>query len=131
MAAIAPNRARNTNTTVDLDAVDALPVAATSTSAAAPTCTDSEMWLRIAAELGDVSTIDALINAGVDPSASNCADNTALHYAAWRGHTNAIQALLVASADPHARNCYGATPFEFAVREGNRQPAEQLRPSSD
>ena len=45
-------------------------IAATTTSAAAPTLTDSELRLRIAAELGDVPTIDALIDAGVNPNAS-------------------------------------------------------------
>ena len=66
----------------DLDTVDACPVAATSRTGAPRTSTDSKLRLRIAAELGDVSTIDALIDVGVDPNASNCAANTALHYAA-------------------------------------------------
>ncbi len=66
-----------------------------------------------AAESGDVEAIEALIKAGVDPNASNLADNTALHYAAWRGRTGAIKTLLAAGADPDARNVYRATPPRY------------------
>ncbi len=79
-----------------------------------------------AAERGDVEAIEALIKAGVDPNASNLADNTALHYAAWRGRTGAIKTLLAAGADPDARNVYRATPLDIAVRERQREAAETL-----
>ena len=99
-------------------------------AAPAPSSTDREIQLRNAAEFGDVAAIDALIHAGVDPNASNHADNTALHYAAWRGRTGTIKALLAAGADPLARNSYGATPLDIAVRERHREAAEVLGYSS-
>ena len=86
--------------TADIETVDAHLPDATSPLAAAPASTDLELRLRTAAEFGDVAAIDTLIDAGVDPNACNCADNTALHYAAWRGHASAIEALLCAGADP-------------------------------
>ena len=83
--------------TADIETVDAHLLAATRPLATTPTSTDRELQLRNAAEFGDVAAIDTLIDAGVDPNACNCADNTALHYAAWRGRTGAIDALLADS----------------------------------
>ena len=116
--------------TADIDSVDAHPIAATCPLDATPASTDRELQLRTAAEFGDVAAIDTLIDAGVDPNAGNCANNTALHYAAWRGRTSAIEALLAAGADPHARNSYGASPLDIAVRERHLEAAEVLGHSS-
>ena len=88
---------------------------------------DGESALREAAERGDVQTIQALIKAGNDPNAKNCAGNVPLHYAAWRGHTGAVNALLAAGADIDARNNYGATPLDIAIRERRHQTAHVLR----
>ena len=46
-----------------------------------PASTDLDLQLRNAAEFGNVAAIDTLVDAGVNPNACNCADNTALHYA--------------------------------------------------
>ena len=116
--------------TADIETVDAHLPDATSPLAAAPASTDLELRLRTAAEFGDVAAIDTLIDAGVDPNACNCADNTALHYAAWRGHASAIEALLCAGADPRARNAYGATPLDIAARERHREATDVLGHSS-
>ena len=61
-----------------------------------------------------------------DPNATNCADNTALHYAAWQGRTAAIEALLAAGAEPRARNSYGAIPLDITLRERHRDAAALL-----
>ena len=114
----------------DIETVDPLPIAASPVPDTAPSSPDCELQLRNAAELGDVADIGALINAGVDSNAGNCADNAALHYAAWRGRTAAITTLLAAGADPLARNSYGATPYDIAVREGHREAAWLLGQSS-
>ena len=66
----------------------------------------------------------------VDPNACNCADTTALHYAAWRARTGAIEAMPAAGADPCARNAYGATPLDIAVRKRHREAADVLGHSS-
>ena len=109
---------------------DAHLLATTTPLGATPASTDLDLQLRNAAELGDVAAIDALVDAGIDPNACNCADNTALHYAAWRGRTGAIEALLGTGADPCARNAYGATPLDIAVRERHREAADVLGPAS-
>ena len=119
-----------THTPASSGSVDARCIAATHALAATPSSMDRELQLRNAAERGDVAAIDALVDAGVDPNASNYAGNTALHYAAWRGRAGAIAALLAAGAAPHARNSYGATPLHIAVREGHREAAEVLGYSS-
>ena len=112
--------------TADTETVDDHLPAATRPLDAAPASTDLELQLRNAAELGDVAAIDTLVDAGVDPNACNCADNTALHYAASRGHAGAIETLLGAGAAPRARNAYGATPLDIAIRERRREAADAL-----
>ena len=97
--------------TADIDNFDAPPIAATSTLARMPSSPRYKLQLRNAAEFGDVATLIALIDAGIDLNAAN--------YAAWRGHTGAIAALLAAGAGPHARNSYGSTPHDIATREGH------------
>ena len=116
--------------TADIETVDAHLLAATSPLATTPASTDRELQLRTAVEFGDVAAIDTLIDAGIDPNACNCTDNTALHYAAWRGHAGAIEALLRAGADPRARNAYGATPLDIALRERHREATDVLGQSN-
>ena len=86
-----------------------------------------DFQLRAAAESGDVEAVNALIEAGADPSAKNFAGNTPLHYAAYSGHTKVIEALLCAGADPSAKNIYDATPLDIAIREERDETAEALR----
>ena len=86
-----------------------------------------DFQLRAGAESGDVEAVNALIEAGADPSAENFAGNTPLHYAAYSGHTEVIEALLCAGADPSAKNIYDATPLDIAMREERDETAEALR----
>ena len=104
---------RMTDMTAHTQPVDAHSTCDAHPAAATPSRLDQDLALLNAAESGDVEAIEAFIKAGVDPNASNRADNTALHYAAWRGRTGAINTLLAAGADPDARNVYRATPLPY------------------
>ena len=91
---------RMTNMTAHTQPVDAHSICDAHPVAATPSRQDQDLALLNAAESGDVEAIEAFIKVGVDPNASNLADNTALHYAAWRGRTGAINTLLVAGGVP-------------------------------
>ena len=77
-------RTTDVTTEIDADPVDACPIAPTGTPVAAPSPTDRELQFRSATEFRDIAAIDVLVAAGVEPNATNCANNTALHFSLWR-----------------------------------------------
>eukprot|EP01045_Picozoa_sp_COSAG04_P032064 COSAG04_NODE_6158_length_1395_cov_2.679012_2_plen_369_part_01 len=69
--------------------------------------------LRDAVMAGELSTVNELLDAGVDPNSprERLADWTPLHYAAQLGHTEIIDALLTHEAEPRPRDRDGQTPL--------------------
>ena len=63
--------------------------------------------------------VTVLLAAGADVNASNEADFTALHGAAYRGLNEVVQILVENGADINARDFRGRTPFRLA--EGSKQ----------
>lgn len=84
--------------------------------------------LHIAAKLGHVSAIDALLIGGANPNEKNDRDifsdppsggDTPLHLAAQRGHHEAIESLLASGADPNVKSGDGVFPLYHASVDGH------------
>jgi ankyrin repeat protein len=75
--------------------------------------------LHEAAEVGDISQIEALLRSGADVNAYNEDGKTPLNVAARMGHKNIVQTFLDHGADINARDKRGRTPLYFAVLNGN------------
>jgi ankyrin repeat protein len=69
-----------------------------------------------AAQLGDVTAIRRLLNAGVDPNSSGGSDGTPpLHWACWRGQADAVRVLVEHGASLTQTNCYGGTALGTTI----------------
>ncbi len=76
------------------------------------TYTDSngDQLLHIAAQRGDLRTVELLVRAGVDVDKLGDMECTALHYAKLKGHENVAKFLLAHGASPTKRNAFGHLP---------------------
>jgi Ankyrin repeats (3 copies) len=91
-----------------------------SAAAAAPTSpalrsADRSAELRHAAEIGDVSTLKAVLGTQPLIDARDDAGRTALMLATLRGQSAAVEVLLASGADPNAADTHGTTPLQAAV----------------
>lgn len=82
--------------------------------------------LMVAAELGDLRSVRALLaaNAAIDLSGNN--QWTALMLATYGGHTHVVRALLDAGADISLRNGIGAPPLMIATFRGHEDIVNML-----
>ena len=95
--------------------------------------------LHIAAHLGLLDIVGALLEGGADPSMvgaevivpdpsggrhyGSCGI-TPLHFAARAGHLDVVNALLASGADPNAADFWGQSPLQYGAAQGH---AEVLR----
>lgn len=83
--------------------------------------------LMLAAEKGQVGTVNALLAAGADVNATDDDGDTALMHAADEGNNAVVRLLLDAGADINIRNKEGETAFDIANEEGHTEIMELLR----
>jgi hypothetical protein len=76
---------------------------------------DRSAELRHAAEIGDVSTLKAVLGTQPLIDARDDAGRTALMLATLRGQSAAVEVLLASGADPNAADTHGTTPLQAAV----------------
>jgi hypothetical protein len=89
-------------------------------AAVAPTTApaDPAAALRRAAEIGDLSGLQMLLEKQTDIDSRDAAGRTALMLATLHGQTDAVAALLAYGADPNAAAADGTTPLQ-AARAGD------------
>jgi ankyrin repeat protein len=80
---------------------------------------DSLTPIHIAASLGRLDGVRALVNAGASPVARDGLGNTPMHLAAQYGHAAVVGLLLSLGAPPLDTNEDGCTPFVVAIRHGH------------
>ena len=68
---------------------------------------------------GDVATVRAYMDAGVDPDSSDGMARSALYHAAFLGHTDIVKMLLARNADANFQDDEGETPFIAALSGGH------------
>lgn len=86
--------------------------------------------MQFSAQYGQVGSIDALLDAGVDVNARlpRPFAPTALHEAAWHNHRGLVERLLERGADPTITDTqYNSTPAGWAEHAGHKELAEHLR----
>lgn len=69
-----------------------------------------------ASSMGNIRTVQKLIEMGIDVNGANSSQITAMHEAACACDATTVQYLLLCDADIESRNCYGETPLFLAVR---------------
>jgi uncharacterized protein len=101
---------------------DAQSESARATTSAAPAArlTGPSAELRRAAEVGDVSALQALLDRQAVIDARDESGRTALMLATLHDQTRAVEVLLAHGADPNAADTRGTTPLQAAIA-GNQQ----------
>ncbi len=82
--------------------------------------------IHIAASLGNLGQLTALINEGADVNSKDERQSTPLHYAAGAGHKNAVELLLAHGADVNAKDAVGYAPLHYASAAGHQHIIELL-----
>ena len=82
--------------------------------------------LSIAAEIGHLPVVEALLAARVDVHTVTAEDRSPLHLAANRGHAAIVRLLLRSDADPAAEGVHG-TPLQEAMDTGHLETASILK----
>lgn len=86
--------------------------------------------LQFAAQYGQLGSLDALLDAGVDINARlpRPYEPTALHEVAWFNHRPLVERMLQRGADPAIRDTqFNATPAGWAEHAGHAELAQYLR----
>lgn len=79
-----------------------------------------------AASLGDVKTVEELLNSGINVNARESEDETPLMHAAAEGHSEIVALLLRRGADIYARSANGQTALGRAAIYGHAHTVEIL-----
>ena len=79
-----------------------------------------------AAELGDATGIERLIDKGMDPNTADAKGNTILMIATREGHGKVVMTLIRRKANPNRRNQYGDTALMLASLRGDQEIARML-----
>ena len=82
--------------------------------------------LADAAERQDAAGVRALLDRGIEVSASQADGMTALHWATYHDDLDTTVQLLAAGANAQAANRYGVTPLALACTNGNGAIVEKL-----
>jgi hypothetical protein len=77
--------------------------------------------LRRAAEIGDISELQTLLDQKISIDERDEAGRTALMLAALHGQSHAVDVLLANGADPNAADAHGTTPMQAAIAGDQRQ----------
>jgi len=83
--------------------------------------------LTVAAELGDSTSVRALLELGADPDKNGSGGEPALLKAARNGNAAVVQVLIDGGADLEVTDLSGATAVEIAEQNRHRQVAQILR----
>ena len=75
--------------------------------------------LHVAADMGNLACVEALITLGADPKLPMCAGLTPLHAASRHGRTACVRALLRAGADVNSESLDPCTPLILAAGSGS------------
>ncbi len=106
----------------------------------APTVEDKiDGTLHLSTVKGAMEIVEKLLNAGMNPNATNTYGYAPLHVAAFAGQTAIVEALLKAGADPNVvpaeeasasestlKYCAGMTPLHFAAHGGHAEVIDAL-----
>lgn len=96
---------------------------------------DDAIWptdappLVMAAHLGSVKVMKALLDGGADPNAKTSLESTPLGSAAAAGQQDAVDILLSYGADPDHRDSLGKTARDLAQENGDDKLAAWLSPA--
>lgn len=71
---------------------------------------NGDYLLHIAAQRGDLRTVEILISAGMDVNQLGDMGCTALHYARQKGHKDVVDFLMTNGASTDIENDFGKTP---------------------
>ena len=83
--------------------------------------------ILIASRDGDLASVQAELDKGVDVNTKAITGVTSLHVAAGRGHTEIVELLITEGADVNAKGKAGTTPLELAIRNRRTKTANLLR----
>lgn len=86
----------------------------------------SEKSFRSRAQMGDLKSVQLMLEAGMDPNVAGAHGETALRYAAASGKTGIVNALLEAGAEADIEDTDGFTPLRYAAYNGHRDIVEAL-----
>mmetsp|Transcript_31248 Transcript_31248/g.72875 ORF Transcript_31248/g.72875 Transcript_31248/m.72875 type:complete len:346 (+) Transcript_31248:60-1097(+) len=97
-----------------------------------PAASSDDDGLKVAAQQGNASALEALLQQRADVNQKFDYGMTALHVAALHNHADAVSLLLSAKADAQAKSTdgLGVTPAAVAEAEGNTDVLELLRHAS-
>ncbi|XP_062412617.1 CARD- and ANK-domain containing inflammasome adapter protein [Sardina pilchardus] len=87
---------------------------------------DSDCLLHVAAEHGQLSVLEFLLQNGAKLDTRDQQGRTALHRAASRGQAAAAMALVMAGADIYTRDNASNTPLHLAARNGHQDTVQAL-----
>lgn len=82
--------------------------------------------IMTAARRGDQREIQKMLQAGINPDATDAQGRTALHHAALGGHVDVITQLIDAGANVNIEDAQGKTPLQLAHEAGFESAAEAL-----
>jgi ankyrin repeat protein len=86
---------------------------------------DLNRTLIVAAEGGDLPTVQSMLAAGADPNAMG-PNSGALHCAAFGGYLDIVNVLLAGGADPNLADVKGLYPLQLAASKGHLRVMKAL-----